>query len=226
VTVGAVYAFSSIGVEWSKLQWLVAALGVGLGFGLQEIVANFVSGIILLIERPIRVGDIVTVGGADGTVSRIRIRATSIMTWDRKELLVPNKALITGEVVNWTLSDAVLRVRIPVGIAYGSDTEKARDLLLGVARANESVLDDPAPTALFRGFGDSTLDFELRVFIPSIEHLIPVKSALFFAIDAAFREAGIEIAFPQRDLHVRSISGPIKVETVSREELGLGEPTA
>jgi potassium efflux system protein len=210
--VGVVSAFSAIGIGWSKVQWLVAAVSVGLGFGLQEIFANFVSGIVMLFERPIRIGDTVTVGNVSGTVTRMRIRATTITDWDRKELIIPNKEFITGQVINWSLTDQVLRIVIPVGIAYGSDTEKAEKVLYRVADKDPIVMKDPPPRVLFLGFGDSSLSFELRVYIPSIEHLLTTKHNLHKAIDAAFREAGIEIAFPQRDIHVRSIKAALPVE--------------
>ena len=202
---GAVLALNMVGVGWSNVQWLVAAVGLGLGFGLQEIFANFVSGLIILFERPIRVGDIVTVGDVNGKVTKIRIRATWITSFDRKELVVPNKEFITNQLVNWSLSDAVLRLDIAVGIAYGSDTEKAHRVLLEVAGRNEHVLQDPAPQAFFFGFGESSLDFELRVFSPDVEHRLRIIHDLHMEIDRAFRAEGIEIAFPQRDLHVRTL---------------------
>ena len=204
VVIGGSSIFKILGVGWGNIQWLVAALGVGIGFGLQEIVANFISGLIILFERPIRVGDAVTVGDVSGIVSKIRIRATSITSWDRKELIVPNKEFVTGRLVNWTFSDSILRVEIPVGIAYGSDTEKAKKRMLMVAEENENVLHDPCPSVLFMGFCESSLDFELRAFT-KMDTLIRVRDALNMAVDKAFREAGIEIAFPQRDIHVRSV---------------------
>jgi potassium efflux system protein len=204
---GIMVASGALGVSWSKVQWIVAALTFGLAFGLQEIFANFVSGLIILAERPVRVGDAVTVGGISGKVSRIRMRATTITDWDRKELIVPNKSFVTDQVVNWTLSDPTLRVTVPVGISYGADIDKAEEILLRVAKADESVLADPPPQALFLGFGDSTLNFEVRVFIPHLDHLLTTRHRLHRAITKAFREAGIEIAFPQRDLHVRSADG-------------------
>jgi len=202
VAAGLLYAFAAIGVEWSKLQWLVAALGVGLGFGLQEIVANFVSGIILLLERPVRVGDVVTVGDATGTVARIRIRATTIVDWDRKELVVPNKEFVTGRLLNWTLSNDTLRLVVPVGVAYGSDARRARELLLEAASENEHVLEDPAPIVLFNSFGDNALGLELRAYLPSITHLLTVQTELHDAIYEKFAAAGIVISFPQRDVHL------------------------
>ena len=153
VVAGIMCVFHVIGLGWGKLQWLVAAMGVGLGFGLQEIFANFISGLIILFEQPIRVGNTVTVGGINGTVTKIRIRATRILDWDRKELIVPNKEFVTGQLVNWTLSDSVLRVIIPVGIAYGSDTERAVHVLHEVATEHPLVLDDPPHEVLFFAFG-------------------------------------------------------------------------
>ncbi|MFG0330606.1 MAG: mechanosensitive ion channel domain-containing protein [Phycisphaerales bacterium] len=208
---GVTLAFGAVGIGWSKIQWLAAALTFGLAFGLQEIFANFISGLIILVERPMRVGDTVTVANINGTVTRIRMRATTITDWNRKELIVPNKEFITSQLVNWTLSDPVLRLQVPVGIAYGSDTQKAKDILIRVARQNANVLDDPAPQAMFMGFGDSSLNFELRVFIPHIEFLISTQDALLFAIDQEFRKAKIEIAFPQRDIHIRTIEAALPV---------------
>jgi len=209
VVVGTLAAFNAVGIGWTKVQWLVAAFSVGLGFGLQEIFANFVSGLILLFERPIRIGDTVTVGNVSGTVTRMEIRATTITDWDRKELIIPNKDFVTGQVINWTLSDPSLRVVIQVGVAYGSDTALVERVLLDVARAHPHVLDDPPPRVVFSGFGDSALNFELRTYIGTIDHIVAVRHELNKAIDAAFREAGIEIPFPQRDLHVRSIDVPL-----------------
>jgi potassium efflux system protein len=203
--VGLTLAFRSLGVGWSNIQWLIAAVGLGLGFGLQEIFANFISGLIILFERPIRVGDTVTVGDISGTVMKIRIRATWITGFDRKELVIPNKEFVTGRLINWSLSDAILRVEIPVGIAYGSDTERAIAVLRRVAAENDHVLREPEPQVLFLGFGDSSLSFELRVFSPDVAHLLLIRHEMHMAIDRAFREEGIEIAFPQRDLHLRSV---------------------
>ncbi len=209
VIVGVVVAFNLIGAQWSKVQWLVAALGVGLGFGLQEIVANFISGILILFERPIRVGDTVTVGGETGTVSRIRIRATTITDWDRKELLIPNKTFITEQLTNWTLSDPINRLIINVGVAYGSNVELVEKLLMEVAENNPKVAESPSPQVFFVRFGDSSLDFEVRVFISSMMDLMPLTHEIHMAIDRTFRENGIEIPFPQRDLHFRTVSDKV-----------------
>jgi potassium-dependent mechanosensitive channel len=216
---GITIAAGAIGIGWPKVQWLVAAVTFGLGFGLQEIFANFVSGLIVLFERPIRVGDIVTVGEVTGTVSRIRMRATTITDWDRKELIVPNKEFITARLVNWTLSDSVIRLVIPVGIAYGADTQRARQLLLQVAGSTPLVLRDPPAKAFFMGFGDSALNFELRVFVANVDQRINVMHDINMAIDRTFREAGIEIAFPQRDIHIRSIEGLPVAEKLTVQSL-------
>jgi hypothetical protein len=157
ILIGVLVAISQFGLEWGKLQWLIAALGVGLGFGLQEIVANFVSGLIILFEKPVRIGDTVTLGEVTGTVSRIQIRATTITDWDRKEVVIPNKTFITNQLINWSLSDAITRVVFTVGVAYGSDTGLAERLLLEVAHANPRVLPDPEPRAYFKAFADSSL---------------------------------------------------------------------
>jgi potassium efflux system protein len=205
VTIGIVWVFGALGIGWGKVQWLVAALTVGLGFGLQEIFANFVSGLILLFERPLRVGDVVTVGDTSGTVVRINTRSTTIRDWDRKELIVPNKEFITGKLLNWTLDDTIHRMIVRVGIAYGSDVKQAQRLVLDIASRHPGVLDDPAPSVVFDAFGESTLNLTLRCFLPSLDGLFPVTHELHEAIHRELRDAGIEIALPQRDIHVRSI---------------------
>ncbi|MCP5150312.1 MAG: mechanosensitive ion channel [Ectothiorhodospiraceae bacterium] len=198
----------SLGISWGNVQWLVAALGVGLGFGLQEIFANFVSGLIILFERPVRIGDTVTVGSVSGTVSRIKIRATTITDWDRKEIIVPNKTFITEQLINWTLTDPITRVVIPVGVAYGTDTQKAYDVIKSTAERNPLVLDEPPLQVFFLGLGDSALNFELRVFVRELGDRLMVTHQLLMAIERALRENGIEIPFPQRDIHVRSFTWP------------------
>jgi potassium efflux system protein len=216
VSIGLVAAFSAIGIGWSQVQWLIAAMTVGLGFGLQEIFANFISGLIILLERPIRVGDTVTIENITGRVCRIQIRATTILDWDRKELIVPNKSFITNQLINWSLSDPILRLTIPVGIAYGSDTALAESVLMDVAAKNEFVLEEPASQVVFNEFGDSSLTFQLRVFISSIETFWRAQHSLHMQIDQAFRDRGIEISFPQRDLHLRSVTSAIPVTVEPR----------
>jgi potassium efflux system protein len=210
VMTGIIAVLNIIGWDWSRIQWLVAALSVGLGFGLQEIVANFVSGLVILFERPVRVGDTVTVGQLTGKVSQMRIRATTIIDWDRKEIVVPNKAFITEQVVNWTLSDPITRVVIPVGIAYGSDFNLAHRVMEETLRSLPLVLDEPEPRVYFTGFGDSSLDFKLYVYSRELEDRMPLTHAVHREIFAALRRHGIEIPFPQRDLHVRSVSPDIR----------------
>jgi potassium efflux system protein len=198
---GLVAGASALGLQWSELQWLIAALGVGIGFGLQEIVANFISGLIILFERPIRVGDFVTICEKDGVVVRIRIRATTIRDWDGKELLVPNKEFITGRLLNWTLSDSHTRLELPVGIAYGSNVEKALEILDGVVRKHPNVMQAPEPSVLFVGFGDNSLNLVARCYVSRVEDRMPLYSRLHIAINRAFEDAGIAISFPQRDIH-------------------------
>lgn len=201
--VGALLAFSLFGLRWSQLQWMAAALTVGLGFGLQEIFANFVSGLILLVERPFRVGDTITIGSLTGNVTRIRTRATTVLDYDNKEIVIPNKTFITGQVTNWTLSDNVTRQTLNVGVAYGSDPEQVRHLLLRAANEHPHVLKDPAPNAWFMELGNSTLDFELRVYVATIGDRVRVRNDLNQRITQLLGEAGVEIAFPQMDLHLR-----------------------
>lgn len=212
VIVGVVLAFTKIGIGWSKVQWLVAAITVGLGFGLQEIFANFISGLIILFEQPIRVDDVVTVGDVTGIVTKIKIRATTIRKWDQRELIVPNKEFITGHLINWTLSDNILRRDFIVGIAYGSDVAKAEKTLYDIAASDPAVLENPKPIVLFKSFGDSSLEFELRVYISGIENYLPVWHRINCEIDSAFRKAGIEISFPQRDIHIRSIETKVPLD--------------
>ena len=209
VTVGVIAVLNIVGWNWSQIQWLVAALSVGLGFGLQEIVANFVSGLVILFERPVRVGDTVTVGELTGTVSRVRIRATTITDWDRKEIIVPNKSFITDQVINWTLSDPITRIVIPVGISYGSDVKLAHRVMEETLLAMPVVLDEPPPTVYFIGFGDSSLNFRLNVYSRELADRLPLTHAVHEEILGALRENGIEIPFPQRDLHLRSVDDKI-----------------
>ncbi len=204
-TLGIFIVASVFQIRWQSIQWLVAALGVGLGFGLQEIFANFVSGLILLFEQPIRVGDVISIDGTTGSVSRSRMRATTIVNWDRQELIVPNKDLITGKLLNWTLSDSTNRITFNVGVAYGSDTQRACELILKVLQEHSNVRQDPPPSVTFEAFGDSTLNLALRAFLSSLEVRLVTIHELHQRIYLALNEAGIEIAFPQRDLHIRSL---------------------
>lgn len=208
--VGLIIAVQTIGFQWSGLQWLIAALGVGLGFGLQEIVANFVSGIILLFERPIRVGDVVTIDGTTGVVTRIQIRATTITNYDKQELIVPNKEFITGRLINWTLSDKLNRILIPVGLAYGEDADKALELMREAAVEIPEVLEDPAPAVSFESFGDDALMLYLRAYLANMDNRLATITALHRAIYNKFNAAGLSIAFPQRDVHL-DIKHPLDI---------------
>lgn len=217
VLVGGVWLFRVLGISWANVQWLVAAVSVGLGFGLQEIFANFVSGLIVLFERPIRVGDIVTIGGVSGTVTRIRARATAITDWDRKELIVPNKEFITGQLINWTLSDSVLRVVIKVAISYGSDTAKIVEVLLRVARENANLLREPPPQAVFTSFGAAGMDFELRAFVSGPDKLGPAMHSLHLQIEQALRDAGLTLPYGTTDVHVRTFPHDVPTITIRQE---------
>ncbi|MFT3790667.1 MAG: mechanosensitive ion channel [Rudaea sp.] len=204
VIVGVLVGLGLLGLQWSNLQWLAAGLTVGLGFGLQEIFANFISGLIVLFERPARIGDIISIDGIEGTVMRIRTRATTILDWDNKEVIVPNKAFITERLVNWTLSDTTTRIVIKVGVAYRNDPRLAQKLLLQVAGEHALVLKDPAPSAWMTGFGDSTQDFELRFCVAEIGQRNLVRNELQMRIAEAFREHDVEIAYPTRDVWFRN----------------------
>jgi potassium efflux system protein len=203
--IGAVLACSVIGVGWAQVQWLVAGMTVGLGFGLQEIFANFVSGIILLFERPIRLGDQVTVGDITGTVTKIRIRAATIIDSNRRELVVPNKEFITGRVVNWTLTDRSTRVQVQVGVAYDTDPDEAMATMIECAKKHPDVLQDPSPGAAFETFEDSALKMSLGCYVANIDIAGRVKHELNTAIVKAFKERGIECAYPHRDITVRGL---------------------
>ncbi|MFC5051244.1 mechanosensitive ion channel domain-containing protein [Rubritalea spongiae] len=205
ITSGILAAFAQVGVTWSSVKWLAAAVTLGIGFGLQEIFANFVAGLIILFERPVRLGDIVTIGDVTGRVSQIKIRATTIQQFNNRELLVPNKEFITGQLINWSLCDNTLRFEIPIGIAYGSDTQKATEILHEIISKHPHVLKDPEPDVLFQEFGASSLNFVLRGFVNHYQYLLSTQSELHYQIDEAFREASIEIAFPQTDIHIKSL---------------------
>lgn len=204
---GVAWALAVIGVSWDKLQWLVAALGVGLGFGLQEIFANFVSGIILLFERPIRVGDYVTIGNYTGTVTRIRIRATTIRDNDKREVILPNKAFVTDRFTNWTLTDTTTRISIAVGFDYNADLEATKQLLLDAAHANPRVLKDPAPAALFTSFQASTLEHTLRVHVKVLSDRSRAIDELNRSIAELARERGLNIAFDQLEVSLKNVEG-------------------
>ncbi|MBH2767554.1 mechanosensitive channel MscK [Serratia marcescens] len=213
--VGAVVALGSLGVSWDKLQWLAAGLTVGLGFGLQEIFANFVSGLIILFERPIRIGDTITIGTFSGSVSKIRIRATTITDFDRKEVIIPNKAFVTERLINWSLSDTITRVLIKVGVAYGSDLDKVKKVLLQAAHDNPRVMTDPEPQVFFLNFGASTLDHELRLYVRELRDRSYTVDELNRSIDRLCRENGIDIAFNQLEVYLHNQQGN-EVQEVKR----------
>ena len=204
--VAVISVFSLLGLRWSELQWMVAALTLGLGFGLQEVVANFVSGVIMLFERPVRVGDTITIGEFSGTVTRIRTRATTIVDWDNREIMIPNKNFITERLINWTLSDTMTRIVIPVGVSYDADVDVVMETLNRVANEHPAVLGEPAPSVLFVKFGDSALNFELRIYVNQLKDRMSTLSELHRTIILEFRRLGVEIAYPQLDVHVRDIA--------------------
>lgn len=218
VLVGTVVGLGLLGLRWGQLQWMVAALTVGLGFGLQEIFANFVSGLILLFERPFRVGDVITVNNLDGTVTRIRTRATTLLDFDNKEIVVPNKTFITGQLVNWTLSDEITRITIKVGVDYGTDPATVHRLLMQAADENPRVLKDRPPQSWLLEFGASTLDFELRVFVGAMADRLAVRNEINTRLITLFEENGIAFAYPQLDLHVRDVPELLAASREAREE--------
>lgn len=210
ITIGFLVSLSAAGLDLSNIAIIAGALSVGIGFGLQNIVSNFISGIILLFERPIRPGDWIRVGTTEGYVRKVRIRSTIIETFDRAEVLVPNSDLLSNQVVNMTLSDGMGRIIIPVGVAYGSNTKKVREIILRVAKDHPQVIQSdsgvPPPRVLFRDFADSALLFELRCFVKNVDYRLIVESDLRYAIDDAFRAEKVEIPFPQRVVYMHQAS--------------------
>lgn len=203
--VAMLVALQTTGVNLTSLAFLGGAFGLALGFGLQNISSNFLSGLILLIEGPIKVGDRIEVGQLNGDVTRIGTRSTWIRTNDNVVIIVPNADFITNQVINWTGNDRRVRFSMPVGVSYGSDPSQVREILLELARAHRDVLEDPSPECLFKGFGDSSLEFELRFWTQTqVQTPARLKSDLYYNVFARFREEKIEIPFPQRDLHLRS----------------------
>jgi potassium efflux system protein len=212
-TVLIISVLGMLGGSWGQIQWAVAALSVGIGFGLQEIVANFICGLIILFEQPIRVGDTITVGDVSGKVTRINMRATTVRDFDRRELLVPNKEFITNQLLNWSLSDQVTRRILEVGVAYGSDMDKAMAIVRDVALEHPLVLVDPESIITFEEFGDNSLLISLRFFLDQLEQRIIISSDLRLEINRRFNEAGIVVAFPQRDIHFDA-SEPLAIKMV------------
>lgn len=206
VATGLIIIFNALGFKFEQFSWILAALSLGLGFGLQEVVANFVCGILLLLERPIRVGDIVTVGGTTGVVSKIRIRATTVTDWDRKEFIVPNKEFITGKILNWTLSNKLNRVVIKVGVAYGTNLEHCFKVTREILESHDDILKDPSPMITFDGFLDSSLSITIRFFLANLDRRLGVTNEIHTQIHDRYMEEGIEIPFPQRDINITSSS--------------------
>lgn len=218
VVIASLIAVSVAGLDLTNLALIAGALSVGLGFGLQNVVNNFVSGLILLAERPIKPGDWVVIGGHEGKVKKVNVRSTEIETFQRASVIIPNADLIATPVINWTHKNMMGRVEIPIGVAYGTDPSLVRSILLECASAHSNVLSKPEPFVLFRNFGDSSLDFELRAYISNVEGYLSTASDIRYAINDAFKENGIEIPFPQRTLHFAS---PPPVGGVPKE--GEGE---
>ena len=219
VILAAVIAASFAGLDFTNIAIVAGALSVGIGFGLQSIVNNFVSGLILLAERPIRVGDWIIVGTDEGTVRKINVRSTEIETFDRSTVIVPNSTLVTGSVHNWTHRDKMGRLRVPLGVAYDSDPERVEEILLEIAEAEAMVLRSPEPYVYFKDFGPSSLDFELRCYIFDVDDMLTVLSKLRFAIFKRLKEEGIEIPFPQQDVHFKDmerLEKAMSVTSVSR----------
>jgi small-conductance mechanosensitive channel len=207
--VGFLLALATLGLNFTNITIIGGALGVGIGFGLQNIVNNFVSGLILLFERPVRVGDYIEVQNLRAEIKKIGLRATTVETFDRADIVIPNSDLVTNQVTNWTRTNRIMRITIPVGVAYGSDVPLVIKILLECAQDNPSVMSSPKPQVLFAGFGDSSLDFELRVFLLDIDFRRIVHSEILQEIDREFRLNGVEIPFPQRDLHLRSVDDSV-----------------
>ena len=213
------FALSVAGVNFASLAVVAGALSVGIGFGLQNIVSNFVSGLILLAERPFRVGDIVETGTTVGVIQRISVRSTTIETFTKQSVIVPNSDLINGVVSNWTLGDRQTRADIPVGVSYDADPRRVHEMLLEIARAHPLTLDDPEPMVVFNGFGESSLDFELRFYLANVSDKIPTSNEVSYQILERMKAEGIEIPFPQRDLHIRTGSLPPAANSDEPEEV-------
>lgn len=206
IVIGMLVAINLVGIQMTSLAVIFGLLGVGIAFGLQNITSNFVSGIILLFERPVGVGDYVEVGGAMGRVQSINMRSTTVITRDNITLIVPNSNFISGTVTNWSVGDPKIRIGVPVGVAYGSDTELVTRILLEAAGKHPDILKEPKSDVLFREFADSSLNFELRIWILNPMGRFKIISDLNYAIDTAFKDNGVTIPFPQRDVHFYSES--------------------
>jgi small-conductance mechanosensitive channel len=227
VSIGFIVILQSAGIDLSALTVIAGAMGLGLSFGLQNITQNLVSGLIVLIESPIKVGDRIEVSGITGDVKKIALRATTICTNDNIEIIVPNSEFISGNVINWSHSSRDVRVSLPIGVAYNSDPELVRTILLKVASENNGVLKEPAASVIFKDFGDSSLNFVLRVFTQAfISAPAVLQSDLNFAIFKEFKANSIEVPFPQRDLHIRSMELKNLVDAVNISQADKTEATA
>ena len=216
VSVGFLLAILMLGFELTQFVIIISALGIGIGFGLQSFVNNFICGLILLFERPVRVGDNIDLGGQWAEIKRIGLRSTTVETFDLANVIIPNNDLINNQVTNWTLANRFIRLIIPVGVAYGSDVTRVFETLMQCAKENPNVRENPEPQVLFRKFGESSLDFELRVWVSDVDNRLPLASDLHREIDQKFREAGIVIAFPQRDVHLDGTK-PVESRVISEE---------
>ena len=217
-------AINTAGIDLTGLAVIAGALSVGIGFGMQSVVSNFVSGLILLVERPIKVGDWIVVGQDEGTVRRISVRSTEIQTFSNSTVIVPNSELISGRVTNWMYKDQSGRAELPIGVAYGSDTAKVREVLIGCVKDRDGVKAWPQPQVVFMDFGDSALLFQLRFHVRNVDSRLAIMSDVRFAIDAGFREAGITIPFPQRDIHVIDSGGPADAAKAAPEGTAAPAP--
>jgi small-conductance mechanosensitive channel len=210
VVIAVLIAISLLGVELTKLALIFGALSVGIGFGLQHIVNNFISGIILLVQRPIKAGDWIVLGSnREGYVKHVNVISTEVQTFDNASVIVPNSELVTNEVLNWMHKSKVGRASVSVGVAYDSDPEMVRDILMKIIEDQKDILKRPPPDVLFRDFGDSALMFELRFFLRDVDRRLRITSDVRYKIKRAFKEAGIEIPFPQRDIHVRHLAADL-----------------
>ncbi|MBZ0217855.1 MAG: mechanosensitive ion channel, partial [Fimbriimonadaceae bacterium] len=216
--IAVILALDYTGIDLSNLALIAGALSVGIGFGLQNVVSNFVSGIILLIERPIRVGDWIVVGDKEGYVKKISVRATELETFDRQSIVIPNAELINTSVGNWMLKDRTGRLIIEIGVSYNSNEEEVRDILYRLIAEDERIATEPKPFVRFKDFGDNALIFEVRVFLKDISDIIRIGSDMRFRIRKAFREAGIAIPFPQRDIHLQAAqAGQVSIDTGNKD---------
>ena len=213
LAVGFVVILQTAGIDLTTLNVIAGAVGIGIGFGLQNIASNFISGLIILFERPIKIGDRIEVAGVEGDVTRVGARSTSVLTNDNISIIIPNSKLISENVINWSHTDESVRFKISVGVSYGSDVRLVEKALIDAARSHPEVLDRPEPVVRFTKFGDSALEFELRVWTTTLTHRKGVLiSDLNFAIFDEFKKVGIEIPFPQRDIHIRSGSSVARID--------------